>query len=54
MTRRDPRDYLDDIQTTCNRLSKITSDKSQKDYDTDDVLQPAVQRLFEIIGEALA
>jgi uncharacterized protein with HEPN domain len=54
MSRRDPRSYLSDIQTTCERLSKMTAGKSLKDYSNHDVLKPAVERLLEIIGEAIS
>jgi uncharacterized protein with HEPN domain len=54
MSRRDPRSYLSDIQTTCERLFKITAGKSLKDYASQDVLKPAVERLLEIIGEAVS
>ena len=46
--------YLFDIQQACERISKFVSGKSFADYEQDDLLRSAVERQFEIIGEAIA
>ena len=45
--------YLSDIQAACQRLTAFTAGKSFRDYENDELLQAAVERQFEIIGEAL-
>lgn len=45
--------YLHDIQQACRRLADFTSGKSFSDYDNDALLRSAVERQFEIVGEAL-
>jgi len=51
--RRDPKTYLYDIREAGNRLERFIADKSFEDYLKDDLLRSAVERQFEIIGEAL-
>jgi len=46
--------YLYDIQQAAQRLSDFTAGKSFDDYEDDAMLRAAVERQFEIIGEALA
>ena len=47
------RKYLFDIQEACERLLTFTEGKSLNDYLGDPMLRSAVERQFEIIGEAL-
>ena len=49
----DIRKYLYDIQQACELLSEFTAGKTLDDYTTNAMLQSAVERQFEIIGEAL-
>lgn len=46
--------YLYDIQQAAHRLTEFTSGKNFDDYEQDAMLRAAVERKFEIIGEALA
>ena len=50
---RNARTYLYDIQSACQVLREFTSNKTLEDYNTDKHLRSAVQRQFEIIGEAI-
>lgn len=50
---RDLRKYLYDIDQACLLLKEFTGGKSFADYSTDAMLRSAVERQFEIIGEAL-
>jgi uncharacterized protein with HEPN domain len=50
---RDARTYLYDIQSACQALREFTNNKSLDDYNTDKLLRSAVERQFEIIGEAI-
>ncbi|MHC4445680.1 MAG: HepT-like ribonuclease domain-containing protein [Planctomycetota bacterium] len=44
---------LDDIRTAAAYILDKTRNKSLAEYTSDDILRPAVERHFEIIGEAL-
>jgi uncharacterized protein with HEPN domain len=44
---------LFDARKACNRISKFISGQSLEQFLTDELLQSAVERQFEIIGEAL-
>ncbi len=44
---------LHDIRTAAAYVLDKTQGKSLEDYTSDDLLRPAVERHFEIIGEAL-
>jgi uncharacterized protein with HEPN domain len=45
--------YLHDIAQACDRLARFTVGKGLADYEADEMLRSAVERQFEIIGEAL-
>lgn len=45
--------YLYDIEEAILKLVRFTQDKSFDDYLKDELLQSAVERQFEIIGEAV-
>lgn len=49
----DPRKYLWDALQSAERLDTFRRGKSFADYQSDDLLRSAVERQFEIIGEAL-
>lgn len=51
---RDPRAYLWDIQEASGAILEFTASKSFEDYVSDRMLRSAVERQFEIIGEALS
>ena len=46
-------DTLQDVLDASNRIAKWTSGRSFAEYQKDELLQSAVERQFEIIGEAL-
>jgi uncharacterized protein with HEPN domain len=50
----DARTYLFDMCEACERLMRFTAKRTFIDYSEDDLLQSAVERQFEILGEALA
>lgn len=52
--RRDPKSLLWDAQAAAEIIATITAQKSFADFDGDIVLRSAVERQFEIVGEALA
>lgn len=45
--------YLYDIQQAASRIAEFASGKRLEDYRSDAMLRSAVERQFEIIGEAL-
>ena len=47
------RKYLYDIQRASNLLKEFTGDREFADYEDDAMLRSAVERQFEIIGEAM-
>jgi uncharacterized protein with HEPN domain len=46
--------YLYDVQQAAECIATFTAGKSLADYEADAMLRAAVERQFEIIGEALA
>ena len=48
------RKYFHDVQEACNLLGQFIAGRSFTDYVGDGMLRAAVEREFEIIGEALA
>ncbi len=47
------RKHLYDIQHAANLVKEFTNDKTFVDYESDSMLRSAVERQFEIIGEAM-
>ena len=45
--------YLYDVQVAGDKIRSFTDGKNWSDYTYDDLLKSAVERQFEIIGEAL-
>lgn len=50
---RDPRAYLWDARRAAALVSEFVADRSWADYEVDPMLRSAVERQFEIVGEAL-
>jgi uncharacterized protein with HEPN domain len=46
--------YLYDIREACRKLEEFTKKCSLEDYLADEMLQSAVERQFEVVGEALS
>jgi uncharacterized protein with HEPN domain len=51
--RRDPHEYLWDAYQAGQALNRFREGKSFADYEADEMLRSAVERQFEIVGEAL-
>ena len=51
---RDPKSLLWDAREAADVIATITAEKSFADFDRDVILRSAVERQFEIVGEALA
>ncbi len=51
--RREAKKYLWDIQHAIALVQDFTDGKTFTDYETDEMLRSAVERQFEIIGEAI-
>ena len=45
--------WLYDVRAACEAISRFVEGKTYEDYLGDDMLRSAVERQFEIIGEAL-
>jgi len=54
MKQRDLRKYLYDMKQASELLLQFTAGKTFTDYSADPMLRSAVERQFEIVGEALA
>jgi uncharacterized protein with HEPN domain len=52
--RRDPRSFLWDVCNAADAIASFVHGRSFGDYSTDRMLRSAVERQFEIIGEALS
>jgi uncharacterized protein with HEPN domain len=52
--RRDPRAFLWDIEQAADAISRFVQGMDSKAYSESEVVRSAVERKFEIIGEALA
>ena len=46
--------YVFDIKTAAERVQRFVAGKTEADYMADELLQSAVERQFEIIGEAMS
>ena len=51
---RDVRAYLHDIDQSCGRIFSFTESRTIEDFAEADLLRSAVERQFEIIGEAMS
>jgi uncharacterized protein with HEPN domain len=52
--RLEARKYLHDVQQATARLARFTAGKTFRDYASDEMARAAVERQFEIVGEALS
>ena len=52
--RRDPKSLVWDAREAADVIAGITAEKTFADFDQDILLRSAVERQFEIVGEALA
>jgi uncharacterized protein with HEPN domain len=52
--RLEARKYLFDIQQAADRVARFCEGKKFEDYRSDELLRSAVERQFEIMGEALS
>jgi len=52
--RRDPKSLLWDAREAAELIAAVTGSKTFDEFDRDVVLRSAVERQFEIVGEALA
>jgi uncharacterized protein with HEPN domain len=52
--RRDPRSFLWDVRDAADAIARFSRGRSFDNYLADDMLRSAVERQFEIIGEALS
>ena len=52
--KRDPKSLLWDAREAADAIATMTTGKTFADFDRDIVLRSAVERQFEIVGEALA
>jgi uncharacterized protein with HEPN domain len=52
--KRDPRVFLWDAREAANAIAAMTAGRTFAEFSNDIVLRSAVERQFEIVGEALA
>ena len=52
--RRDPRAFLWDVREACRLIDEFVTGTSYEDYCANALVRSAVERQFEIIGEALS
>ena len=52
--RLEARKYLFDIERAAGLVAQLTAGREFADYEQEDMLRSAVERQFEVIGEALA
>jgi uncharacterized protein with HEPN domain len=52
MIKRDYTDFVQDMVVTANKIISKTQNITLKQFESDDTLFLAIQRLFEILGEA--
>jgi uncharacterized protein with HEPN domain len=52
--KRDPKTLLWDARDAASTIAAMTADRTFADFDSDILLRSAVERQFEILGEALA
>ena len=52
MSQRDDHVYLEDMLTSARRILAYLADRQRADLDDDQMLQDAVCRQFEVLGEA--
>lgn len=50
---RDPRAFLWDVRESADAILRFTAARTEREYRQDEMLRAAVERHFEIIGEAL-
>lgn len=50
---RDPRKWLWDIIDACTQITRFVTGRTFEDYQRDNMLRSAVERQFEILGEAV-
>jgi uncharacterized protein with HEPN domain len=53
MSPREVNKFLFDVQRACERIAKFVAGRTLEDFLGDEILQSAVERQSEIIGEAL-
>ncbi|TSD97211.1 DUF86 domain-containing protein [Skermania sp. ID1734] len=49
----DARTYLWDAVEATHRIERFSFERTYEDYETDELLRSAVERQFEVVGEAL-
>lgn len=52
--RREPRAFLWDVREACERIEEFVAGIGQEEYGVNALVRSAVERQFEIIGEALS
>ncbi len=52
MSKRDPRLFVTEMVTACDKIERFIARLQESDFDDDELVQDAVLRNLEIIGEA--